>query len=253
MIEFHHVCVAYSRDTVLKDISFTVPEGSITTLIGPNGCGKTTLLRAAAGLLPLQSGEIQLCGRSLASYDRRELARTASFMPQVRSVPAITAGALVAHGRFPHLGFSRRMQSKDKDAVRRAMEDTGVAQWAHRDLRELSGGERQRVYLAMVLAQDTQVIFLDEPTTYLDLHYQFELLELIAELNRRGKTVVMVLHDLSHALRYSHQVVLLNEGQVVQCAPPDALWNSGQLERVFNVQAHRTEDAYYFTHNKKDG
>lgn len=253
MIEFRNVCAGYNGDIILKDISFTVPEGSVTTLIGPNGCGKTTLLRAAARQLPLQSGEIVLRGQSLSSYDRIALAKTAAFMPQVRSVPAITVGALVAHGRFPYLGFSRRMRSEDREAVRRAMEDTGVAAWTDRDLRSLSGGERQRVYIAMALAQDTKVVFLDEPTTYLDLHYQFELLELISDLNRRGKTVVMVLHDLSHALRYSHQVVLMTEGRVAQCAPPDVLFHSGQLERVFDVRAHRAEDAYYFTHNKKDG
>ena len=247
MIEFRDVTAGYGRRDVLRQLTFTVPEGSVTTLVGPNGCGKTTLLRAAAGQLPLRRGAVTLDGKPLASYGRKELARTAAFMPQVRSVPAITVEALVSHGRFPYLGFSRRMGEEDRQTVRQAMEATGVAQWSHRDLRELSGGERQRVYLAMALAQDTRVIFLDEPTTYLDPGRQFELLGLIASLSGRGKTVVMVLHDLSHALRYSTQVLLLEGGRGVFCAPPEELFASGELDRVFGVRGRRAGTDYYFT------
>ena len=192
MLELRGIAAGYGGTPVLREISFTVPKGSLTALIGPNGCGKTTLLRAAARQLPLLAGEILLDGRPVSSYGRTEFARKAAFMPQVRSVPAITAGALVAHGRFPHLGFSRRLRPEDRAAVQAAMEATGVADWANRDLRALSGGERQRVYLAMALAQDTDLILLDEPTTYLDPGRQFELLDLIASLPGRGKTVVMV-------------------------------------------------------------
>jgi len=247
MIEFSHVCAGYGSQLILKDITFTVPEGSVATLIGPNGCGKTTLLRAAARQLSLASGEIALDGKPLTTYDRKALARTAAFMPQVRSVPAITVGALVAHGRFPYLGLSRQMRPADKEAVQQAMEAANVTQWARRDLRSLSGGERQRVYIAMALAQDTKVVFLDEPTTYLDLHQQFELLDLVADLNRRGKTIVMVLHDLAHALSCSTQVVLMDRGQVAHCGTPEELSHSGKLEEVFSVQVHRAENSYYFT------
>ena len=247
MLEFQSVSAGYGKEKVLQEVEFSVPEGSVTTLVGPNGCGKTTLLRAAVGQLPLRGGEILLAGRKLAEYDRRELARTVAFMPQVREVPAISVEMLVSHGRFPYLGFSRRLRQSDRDDVQRAMEETGVADWARRDLRELSGGERQRVYIAMALAQDTQVIVLDEPTTYLDPGKQFELLDLIASLPNRGKTVVMVLHDLAHALRYSSQMVLMEGGRTVMCAPPERMYESGTLERVFGIRIHRVGQGYYFT------
>ena len=247
MLELRGIAASYGGTPVLREVSFTVPKGSLTALIGPNGCGKTTLLRAAARQLPLLAGEILLDGRPVSSYGRTEFARKAAFMPQVRSVPAITAGALVAHGRFPHLGFSRRLRPEDRAAVQAAMEATGVADWANRDLRALSGGERQRVYLAMALAQDTDLILLDEPTTYLDPGRQFELLDLIASLPGRGKTVVMVLHDLSHALRYSTQLLLLEQGRLVQQGTPEELYAGGQLDRVFGIRSRRAPDgSYYF-------
>lgn len=247
MLELCGIAAGYGGTPVLREVSFTVPKGSLTALIGPNGCGKTTLLRAAARQLPLLAGEILLDGRPVSSYGRTEFARKAAFMPQVRSVPAITAGALVAHGRFPHLGFSRRLRPEDRAAVQAAMEATGVADWANRDLRALSGGERQRVYLAMALAQDTDLILLDEPTTYLDPGRQFELLDLIASLPGRGKTVVMVLHDLSHALRYSTQLLLLEQGRLVQRGTPEELYAGGQLDRVFGIRSRRAPDgSYYF-------
>ena len=247
MLELRGIAAGYGGTPVLREVSFTVPKGSLTALIGPNGCGKTTLLRAAARQLPLLAGEILLDGRPVSSYGRTEFARKAAFMPQVRSVPAITAGALVAHGRFPHLGFSRRLRPEDRAAVQAAMEATGVADWANRDLRALSGGERQRVYLAMALAQDTDLILLDEPTTYLDPGRQLELLDLIASLPGRGKTVVMVLHDLSHALRYSTQLLLLEQGRLVQRGTPEELYAGGQLDRVFGIRSRRAPDgSYYF-------
>ena len=247
MLELRGIAAGYGGTPVLREVSFTVPKGSLTALIGPNGCGKTTLLRAAARQLPLLAGALLLDGRPVSSYGRTEFARKAAFMPQVRSVPAITAGALVAHGRFPHLGFSRRLRPEDRAAVQAAMEATGVADWANRDLRALSGGERQRVYLAMALAQDTDLILLDEPTTYLDPGRQFELLDLIASLPGRGKTVVMVLHDLSHALRYSTQLLLLEQGRLVQRGTPEELYAGGQLDRVFSIRSRRAPDgSYYF-------
>ena len=203
MIELKHITAGYQGGVVLRDVSLTIPAGRITTLIGPNGCGKTTLLRVAARQLTPSAGQVLAAGRPVEDYDRREFARFASLMPQVRDVPAITVERLVAHGRFPYLGLSRRMRPEDRQQVARAMQAAGVEQWRGRDLRELSGGERQRAYIAMALAQDTRIILLDEPTTYLDLGVQFEILGLLQRLNEQGKAIVMVLHDLAQALRVS--------------------------------------------------
>ena len=248
MIELQHVTAGYQGSVVLRDVCLTIPPRSITTLIGPNGCGKTTLLRVAARQLTAQSGQVLVGGRPVAEYGRREFARFAALMPQVRDVPAITVEHLVAHGRFPYLGFSRRLRPEDKEKVEQAMRDAGVEAWRGRDLRELSGGERQRAYIAMALAQDTRIILLDEPTTYLDLGVQFEILDLLQRLNAQGKTIVMVLHDLAQALRVSGHIALLEAGRLKAFDRPEALFDSGAIDRVFGVRGHRDgQGEYYFT------
>lgn len=189
MIELQHVSVGYGAQDVVRDVSFAAPNGQLTALIGPNGSGKTTLLRAMTRTLPCRSGNILLDDRSIASYGRKEFARTAAFMPQSRPVPGITVRALVAHGRFPYLGFSRRMTAQDTAAVEQAMRRTGTLDWANRDVRALSGGERQRVYLAMALAQGGTTILLDEPGAFLDVCARFELLDLLRSVAAGGKAV----------------------------------------------------------------
>ena len=165
MIELDRVTAGYPGRPVLQDIRLGFETGEITSLIGPNGCGKTTLLRAACGLLPLQGGQVLYDGKPLGKFGRKEFARLAAILPQTRDIPSIRAGQLVAHGRYPHLGFGRDLTKADREKIAWAMEATGTAGLAEKELSQLSGGERQRVYLAMTLAQDTQVLFLDEPTT----------------------------------------------------------------------------------------
>ena len=247
MIRISHLSAGYGEKTVLQDLTFSIEPGSVTTLVGPNGCGKTTLLRALTGQLSQMAGEISLCGKELSSYNRKELARTMALLPQTRNTPDLTVEALVEHGRYPHLGFSRRLSEKDRQIVARAMEQTDVAHLARLPLGELSGGQQQRAYIAMALAQDAQIIALDEPTAHLDLQHQFELLELVRRLQAAGKTVVLVLHDLDHALRCSDRLVLLQQGRLVQWGTPRTLLDSGALEQVFQVRIRETEGGYLFS------
>lgn len=246
MFELRHATVGYDGTPILRDISFTAQDGQITALVGTNGCGKTTLLKTIARQLPLLNGQILLQGRPIQSFDRKAFARAAAFMPQVRNIPEISVRGLVSHGRFPYLGLSRQMTTRDRAAVEQAMQATGVAQWAERDLRELSGGERQRVYLAMALAQGGDAILLDEPTTYLDVSAQFELLELLRTLADQGKTLLLVLHDLAQALQYSDRVAVVAEGRLLAFDSPANLFEQKILDRVFGVTLCRAPEGTYY-------
>ena len=250
MIQITNLTAGYGNEPILRDLTLSIPEGSVTAITGCNGCGKTTLLRVLTGQLPAASGNITLLGKDLTAYGRKELARTAALLPQTRNIPDLTVETLVEHGRYPHLGLSRRLSEKDRDMVRTAMAQTDVTHLARRQLRELSGGQQQRAFLAMALAQDTPLIMLDEPTTHLDLNRQFELLELIRQLRRQGKTIVLVLHDLDHALRCSDQLILLEKGHLVQQGTPPQLLESGALERVFQISIREAEGGYIFSKHR---
>ena len=241
MIELCHVTAGYPGRPVLEDVNLAFQAGKITALIGPNGCGKTTLLRAACGLLPLTGGQVLYGGKDLRQFGRKEFARLVSILPQTRDVPSIRAEQLVAHGRYPYLSFGRDLTQADREKIAWAMEVTGTTALKDKELSQLSGGERQRVYLAMTLSQDTDILFLDEPTTYLDIGQKYEMLELIAQVNAMGKTVVMVLHDLPLAFSYSHQVVVLEKGRLAAQGPADQVFASGVPARVFGVKSQALE------------
>lgn len=240
MLEIKALSAGYPGKPVLQDISLTVPAGKVTAILGPNGCGKTTLLKVLCGILPAKSGQVLLHGRDLLALPPRLLAREVAYLPQNRQVPDITAHRLVLHGRFPYLGYPRHYRKEDHACVRAAMEQMGV--WEYRDvpMENLSGGQRQKVSIAMALAQGTSVILLDEPTTYLDISHQLQLMQLAKDLAGQGKTVLTVMHDLSHAFQMADHLILLQNGHIAAEGTPEALYAGKQVEEVFHVRLERT-------------
>ena len=187
MIKLNNINAGYNKVTIIKNININFEKGSIISIIGKNGCGKSTLLITASNLLKPFSGEITINGTNISAIDRRELSKIVSFLPQHRPVPNMSVYNLVMHGRYPYLGFSRTKTQQDKDIVENAIRSMGLDPYRNKNIQELSGGERQKAYIAMILAQDTDIIFLDEPTTYLDINHHLEILEITKELKGLGK------------------------------------------------------------------
>lgn len=250
MIELNNLAVGYRGRSVLEGVDLTFRAGEVTVLLGPNGSGKSTLIRTVLGLQPSQAGEILLDGEAAERLTPKEKAQKMAYLAQVRSVPNIMAKRMVLHGRFPYLAYPRRYRTEDYAAVKLAMERAGAAEFADRPLSELSGGQRQRVYLAMALAQDTPYLFFDEPTTYLDVGRQLEVMETARTLAEQGKSVVLALHDLCLALRTAHRIVVLDAGKIQMTGSPDEVYQSGVLAEVFGVHIHRVESEtglrYYY-------
>ena len=236
MITFDSLSFGYGDDLTFNDLYLSWQEGCITGLVGPNGSGKSTCLKLAAGLLIAQQGEITIDGVSLHDLKGRSLAQQVSYLPQNRPVPMITVRSLVSHGRFPHVGLGRRLTSKDEEAVDRALALTGLEALAHRDLRTLSGGQQQKAYLALMMAQDAPHVLLDEPTTYLDIRHQLELMTLLKTFKAAGKCVVVVLHDLNQAMALCDQVQVLSRGQLLYTGSPAHMPTSGAIEAAFGVR-----------------
>lgn len=236
MIQLDDLCFSYGGRTVLHNISAAFSPGKLYAVLGPNGSGKTTLIRLLSRLLLPDSGSLTLDGKSYACYGRKEFARQLALLPQTRPIPAISVQDLVSHGRFPYLGLSRTPGRADLEAVDRAMAAVNVQAFAGRDLRKLSGGERQRVYLALLLAQDTRYVLLDEPTTYLDASAQFSVMENLKRMSQDGKCVIAVLHDLNLALSFSDEICLLNQGHIAAFGAPEELVDQGVLDRVFSIR-----------------
>ncbi len=229
---------------VVHDLDLEVPDGQITCIVGPNACGKSTLLRALARLLRPDDGAALLDGEAIHGMRTREVARRLGLLPQAPTAPeGLRVEDLVARGRYPHQRLFRQWSEADEAAVAHALAVTHTDVLADRAVDELSGGQRQRVWIAMALAQETPILLLDEPTTYLDIAHQLEVLDLLAELNRtQGRTIVMVLHDLNEAARYSHHLVAMCEGRIAACGAPRDVVTEETVRAVFGIESRVVPD-----------
>jgi iron complex transport system ATP-binding protein len=237
--------VGYTPDrAVISDLSLKIPGGQVTTIIGPNGCGKSTLLRAVGRLIPSQGGDVHLGNTDIGGMKRKDIAKTIGVLPQSPiAPPGLIVSDLGSRGRHPHQSWIRQWSSSDEEEVNAALEMTDVLDLADRPVDSLSGGQRQRVWISMVLAQHTEVLFLDEPTTYLDLAHSIEVLDLVNRLRRDlDRTVVMVLHDLNLAIRYSDNLVVMRDGDLIATGTPEAIITSELLKDVFELDATVIED-----------
>lgn len=231
--------LAYDDRTVVHDLDLAVPDGRVTVIVGPNACGKSTTLRALGRLLKPRRGAVLLDGAELAKIPTKKIARAIGLLPQSPAAPeAITVADLVSRGRQPHQSWWQQWSDEDERAVTDAMRRTDVTALADRPVDELSGGQRQRVWIAMALAQETDLLLLDEPTTFLDIAHQVEVLDLVRRLNHdQGRTVVIVLHDLNQAARYADHLVVMKEGHVVAEGPPSEVVTAALVREVFGLES----------------
>ncbi|MGA1834193.1 ABC transporter ATP-binding protein [Rhizobium wenxiniae] len=237
------VTLRYDQRTISTDLSVSIPDGAFTVIVGPNACGKSTLLKALSRLIRPSDGQVILDGRDIHGMAAKDVARRLGLLPQSAIAPdGITVADLVARGRYPHQSLLRQWSGADETAVASAMAATGITDLSSRLVDELSGGQRQRVWVAMVLAQETPILLLDEPTTFLDIAHQIELLDLLSDLNEEGRTIVAVLHDLNHACRYASHLVAMKDGAVVARGQPNEIVTAELVEAVFTLPSIVMQD-----------
>ena len=235
--------IGYDRRIISEGLDVRIPADSFTVIVGPNACGKSTLLRSLARLLRPVSGQVLLDGKSIAAMPAKALAREVGLLPQASTAPdGIVVADLVSRGRYPHQGIIRQWSVEDARAVERALIATGTDTLSTRQVDELSGGQRQRVWVAMALAQETPILLLDEPTTFLDIAHQIELLELFRTLHREGRGLVAVLHDLNHAARYATHIIAMRDGRVVAEGPPRDVVTAALVREVFGLECEVITD-----------
>ena len=240
----NHLHIGYGGDHIVKDLSVSIPDKKMTAIIGSNGCGKSTLLKAITRIIPHQSGSIVLDGGSIMTEDTKKLAQKMAILPQTpENAKGLTVSELVSYGRFPYQKGFGRLSKKDYEVINWALEVTGTEAFKYTAVDNLSGGQRQRVWIAMALAQETEMIFLDEPTTYLDMTHQLEVLQLLRKLNKEeGRTIVMVLHDLNQAARFSDYMISLKNGRVVKAGTSEEIMQPAVLREVFQIDAVISRD-----------
>ena len=236
--------ISYGESLIVKNLSVEIPDKKITTIIGPNGCGKSTLLKAITRIISRKSGTVILDGKDILQETTKTLAKKIAILPQTpEGTNGLTVGELVSYGRFPYQNSFGRLTKKDYEVINWALDVTGVKEFKFRSIDSLSGGQRQRVWIAMALAQETEIIFLDEPTTYLDMAHQLEVLELLQKLNiEQERTVVMVLHDLNQAARFADYIIALKDGEIVKAGNCEEVINKDVLRKVFNIDAEIGKD-----------
>ncbi|WP_425448262.1 ABC transporter ATP-binding protein [Dethiothermospora halolimnae] len=254
------ISIGYDDSLIVEDLSVEIPNKKITTIIGPNGCGKSTLLKAITRIISHQGGSVVLDGKNILKEDTKVLAKKMAVLPQKNEgTKGLTVGELVSYGRFPYQKGFGRLTKKDYEAIDWALEVTGTKEFKFRLVDALSGGQRQRVWIAMALAQETEIIFLDEPTTYLDMAHQLEVLELLQRLNiEQERTIIMVLHDLNQAARFADYIVALKDGKIVKAGNCEEVINKSILKRVFQIDAEvgidpRTNKPMCITYNLMRG
>ena len=235
----NNITVSFDDKVILNDVSMLLPKGRITAIIGPNGSGKSTLLKAVSRNIKPQQGKVFFAGRDLAKMKHSLVAREMAVLPQTPLAPPdLTVRDLVEYGRYPHRSWWKRNEDGEGEIIEQAMRQTGVGSMSDRLISTLSGGERQRVWIAMAIAQQPQLLLLDEPTTYLDVSHQLEIMELLKRLNEeRGLTVGMVIHEINHAAAYAHQVVVLKDGRVAMAGSPQEAIEPTLLRSVFGVES----------------
>ncbi|WP_160686574.1 ABC transporter ATP-binding protein [Clostridium sp. C2-6-12] len=244
LFEGKSIVTGYDKKIIIDGIDITIPSNKISVIIGANACGKSTLLKTLARLIKPNSGEVVIDGKKITSMPSKQLAQILGLLPQSPIVPeGITVWDLVSRGRFPYQSFLKNMNQTDFDAIEEALEIMGITELANRSVDELSGGQRQRVWIAMALAQQTDILLLDEPTTYLDIAYQVEILDLLTDLNRkRGTTIVMVLHDINLSARYADYIFALRSGELINEGTPAEVITPELIEEVFGLDCVVIED-----------
>ncbi len=244
MINIEKLSLSYDgKSTIITELDLEIEAGTITALVGPNGCGKSTLLRGISRLLKPTQGSVFLDGQKVHSMKAKNLAKQLGILPQSPTAPeGLTVHELVAQGRYPHQNWFQQWSREDEYIVKEALVTTDLTEFADRPVDTLSGGQRQRAWIAMALAQQTEVLLLDEPTTYLDMAYQVDVLELLADLNEHGRTIILVLHDLNQAARYADTIVALCDGQIVSQGSPQKVMTSDTIRSVFDLETQVITD-----------
>ncbi|WP_302632214.1 ABC transporter ATP-binding protein [uncultured Clostridium sp.] len=238
-ISVKNLSVAYENNTIIEDLSLSIPKGKISIIIGANGCGKSTFLKTLARINKPKAGEIFINKKDIKKINEKNIAKEVAFLPQGPVCPSgLTVRELVAFGRFPHQKLIGGLNSHDKEVIDWAIEETGLAEFANREVENLSGGQRQRAWIAMILAQETEIIMLDEPTTYLDMSYQLEVLEVLQKLNKeKNITVVIVLHELNNACRFADNIIGFKKGNVICEGKPIDVINKETLKEIYGIHA----------------